>query len=209
MRLILASTSPRRQELLSLLQIPFDVIAPVFEEDAQPGRFAEDQVQAFARGKAKSCAVRNPDAFVLGSDTLIACDGDIMGKPADAEEARSMLRRLAGCAHVIYTAVSLQHERGRVDDVAIEPVRVWMKPASEQEIDAYVSTGESLGKAGSYAIQGEGARLIDRIEGDYPAAVGLPLRAVATMLEKHGVVVPVDVEHLYCMKPYANWQRFA
>ncbi len=209
MRLILASTSPRRQELLSLLQIPFEVVAPVFEEDVQPGRFAEDQVQAFARGKAKSCAVCNPDAFVLGSDTLIACDGDIMGKPADAEEARSMLRRLAGRAHVIYTAISLQHARDRVDDVAIEPVRVWMKPASEQEIDAYVSTGESLGKAGSYAIQGVGARLIDRIEGDYPAAVGLPLRAVATMLEKHGVVVPVDVERLYGMKPYANWPRFA
>lgn len=208
MRLILASTSPRRQELLSLLQIPFDVIAPVFQEDVQPGWSAEEQVQAFARGKAKSCALRNPDAFVLGSDTLIACDEDIMGKPADTEEARRMLQRLAGRVHVIYTAISLQHERDRVDEVAIVPVRVWMKPANEQDLTAYVATGESLGKAGSYAIQGEGARLIDRIEGDFPAAVGLPLRVVAIMLEKHGVMVPVDVEHLYRMTPYANWQRF-
>lgn len=209
MRLILASTSPRRQELLSLLQIPFEVVAPIFQEDVQLGRSAEDHVQAFARGKAKSCARRNPEALVLGSDTLIACDGDILGKPADADEAQGMLRRIAGRAHMIYTAVSLHRERDGIDDVAIVPVRVWMKPATEEDIMAYVATGESLGKAGSYAIQGEGSRLIDRIEGDYPAAVGLPLRTVATLLKKYGVVGPVDVERLYQTKPYANWHRFA
>ena len=209
MRLILASTSSRRQELLGLLQVPFDVVVPAFKENVQPGRSGEEQVKAFARGKAKSCAVHDPEALVLGSDTLIACDGDIMGKPADADEARRMLRRLAGRVHLIYTAISLQREQDRVDDVAIVPVRVWMKPVSEQDITAYVATGESLGKAGSYAIQGKGTHLIERIEGDYPAAVGLPLRVVATMLKKHGIAVPVDVEQLYRTKPYANWRQFA
>lgn len=209
MRLILASTSLRRQELLSLLQIPFDVVAPVFHEDIQPDRSAEDQVQAFARGKAKSCARRNPGALVLGSDTLIACDGKIMGKPADADEAQGMLWRLAGRTHVIYTAVSLQREQNGVEESAIVPVRVWMKAANEQDIAAYVATGEGLGKAGSYAIQGKGARLIERIEGDYPAAVGLPLRVVATLLKNCGMAGPVDVERLYQTKPYANWDQFA
>lgn len=209
MRLILASTSPRRQELLNLLRIPFDVVAPAFEEVVQPGWSAEDQVKTFAREKARSCAIRYPDALILGSDTLIACDGQIMGKPANAEEALQMLVRLAGRDHTIYTAVSLQREQDRVDDVVVVPVRVWMKPASEQDLAAYVETGESLGKAGSYAIQGEGARLIERIEGDYPAAVGLPLRAVAALLRQQGVSGPVDVEQLYRTKPYANWKCFA
>jgi septum formation protein len=211
MRLILASTSPRRRELLTLLGIPFDVIAPdpsAESPDDLPAVDPAQRARVLAERKARSVAERFPDTLVLGSDTLITIGSDVLGKPADVGEAEEMLRRLRGREHVIHTAVALLSGReGRMDS-AVESVRVRMKPLTDREVRNYAGGGEGLGKAGGYAIQGEGAKLIARISGDFPAAVGLPLRLVAEMLRAHGLRVPVEVEELYRTKPYPNWDRF-
>lgn len=208
MPLILASTSPRRKDLLALLHVPFQIAEPSFTERPSRDLSPQDQSRRFAEGKAQSCAERFPDQLALGSDTLIALDGEVMGKPANLAEARSMLGRLRGRAHTIHTAVALRRQSDSVRDAAIETVHVWMRPFDDAELEAYLHRGESLGKAGAYSIQGIGGRFIERIEGDYTAAVGLPLRLVAELLRKQGVVVPIDVAQLYWTKPYPNWAVF-
>lgn len=208
MRLILASTSPRRHELLTLLGLPFDVVAPPFVEQVVPNRSAEQQAVEFAAGKVKSCIEQCPDALILGSDTLIGLGSEVLGKPADLADAESMLRRMAGKAHKIFTAVALVGSGPEPCEVQVARVSVTMKPLNEEALSAYLRTRDSLGKAGAYSIQGGGAALIERIEGDYTAAVGLPLRMVAEMLRRCGMACPVDVDRLYAHKPYPNWARF-
>jgi septum formation protein len=208
MALILASTSPRRRELLALLGIPFDVKCPFFEERLVTDRPAIEQVQSFAQGKAQSVARQEPEAIVLGSDTVIELDHDVLGKPADLAEARAMLRRLAGRDHHVCTAVALVCSVREIDVVALSTAVVRMKPFDERVHERYLATGESLGKAGAYSIQGEGGDLVDSIDGDFPTVVGLPLRLVYQLLTQAGVRVPVDLGELYANKPYANWVRF-
>lgn len=209
MALILASTSPRRRELLALLGISFDVKSPPFEERLEADRSATQQVMSFAQGKARSVARQEPEAIVLGSDTVIELDRDVLGKPADPAEARAMLRRLAGRDHSVYTAVSLVCSVRRIDVVVLSTSVVRMKPFDERVHERYLATGESLGKAGAYSIQGEGGDLVDSIDGDFPTVVGLPLRLVARLLTQADVNVPVDLDALYAVKPYANWARFS
>ena len=209
MPLILASTSPRRRELLALLGLPFDVKTPSFEERLVPGRPAIQQVMSFAQGKAQSVARQEPEAIVLGSDTVIELDHDVLGKPVDLAEARAMLRRLAGHDHHVCTAVSLVCSAREIDVVALSMSIVRMKPFDERMHERYLATGECLGKAGAYSIQGEGGDLVDSIEGDFPTVVGLPLRLVARLLTQAGVRVPVDLDELYATKPYPNWARFS
>lgn len=209
MRLILASTSPRRRELLALLHIPFEVAAPDFQEHIQPGLPPLEQVKEFAERKARSCEDRFPDGLILGCDTLIVIDSDVLGKPSNEVDAADMLHRLSGREHVIYTAVALNRTSDKKRTTAVETVRVWLRALSDAEIDLYVRTGEGMGKAGAYAIQGQGGQFIDRIEGDFTAAVGLPLRRVAAMLGEYGLHVPIDLEAVYSAKPYPNWNRFA
>ena len=208
MPLILASTSPRRRELLALLGIPFDVKSPSFEERLVAARPAIQQVMSFAQGKAQSVAGQEPEAIVLGSDTVIELDHDVLGKPADLVEARAMLRRLAGHDHHVCTAVSFVCSARAINVVALSTSVVRMKPFDEQVHERYLATGESLGKAGAYSIQGEGGDLVDSIDGDFPTVVGLPLRLVAQLLTRAGVRVPIDLDELYVTKPYANWARF-
>ncbi len=208
MRLILASTSPRRHELLTLLGLPFDIVAPPFVEQVMPHLLAERQAIDFAAGKARSCLAHCPDALILGSDTLISLGEEVLGKPADLVDAEAMLRRLAGRAHKIVTAVALAGPGSETCEVQLAAVLVRMKPLNEEALAAYLRTGDSLGKAGAYSIQGGGAALIERIEGDYTAAVGLPLRMVAEMLHRRGMNCPMDVDQLYVRKPYPNWARF-
>jgi len=208
MRLILASTSPRRHELLTLLGLPFDVVAPPFVEQVRPHLPAQQQAIEFATGKARSCIASCPDALILGSDTLISMGVEVLGKPVDLVDAEAMLRRLAGQTHKIVTAVALTGPGSEPCDVHVATVLVRMKPLNEEALAAYLRTGDSLGKAGAYSIQGGGAALIERIEGDYTAAVGLPLRLVAEMLQQRGLSCPVDVDQLYARKPYPNWARF-
>jgi septum formation protein len=208
MRLILASTSPRRRELLALLQVPFEAVEPTFVEQLRGGLPPDEQARLFAEGKAQLCGARFPHDLVLGSDTLISIDEAVLGKPADSAEAGAMLRRLRGRDHLIHTAVALRQEAAGRQDVGIETVRVWVRSLSEAEVEAYVRSEEGMGKAGAYSIQGAGGGLIERIEGDYTAVVGLPLRLVAGLLTKHGMDPPVDVEGLYRKKPYQNWGKF-
>lgn len=209
MPLILASTSPRRRELLALLGVPFDVKIPSFEERLVADRPAIKQAQSFAQGKARSVARQELEAIVLGSDTLIEVDRHVIGKPADLAEARAMLRRLAGRAHHVHTAVALVCSARAIDTVALSTAVVWMKPFDERRHERYLATGESLGKAGAYSIQGEGGNLVDSIDGDFSTVVGLPLRLVAQLLMQAGVSAPVDLDDLYAIKPYANWTRFS
>ena len=208
MSLILASTSPRRHELLALLGILFDVKSPSFKERLVADRPAIQQVMSFAQGKAQSVARQEPEAIVLGSDTVIELDHDVLGKPADLVEARAMLRRLAGRDHHVRTAVALVCSARTIDVVALSTAVVRMKPFDERVHERYLATGESLGKAGAYSIQGEGGDLVDSIDGDFSTVVGLPLRLVSQLLTQAGVRVPVDLDELYVTKPYANWARF-
>jgi septum formation protein len=206
MQLVLASTSPRRRELLELLELSFVVCPPAFDEHPIPGISPRDQVARFAQGKALSVAVSRAQDLVLGSDTVIELDGMLLGKPADLVEARSMLMRLAGRIHYVHTAVALCGPAGETRHV--ETATVVMKPPVERDIDAYLGTTESLGKAGAYSIQGRGAHFIDGIDGDFTTVVGLPLKVVAGLLREVGYPVPADIDALYQRRPYPNWNRF-
>lgn len=207
MRLILASTSPRRREILALLGIPFEVVAPPFEEIVSPARPVAEEVLDFAVGKATSVAAQHLDSIVIGSDTMILLDEEKIGKPADASDARRMLRAFARQTHRIYTSVAIS-DPGGAGLRCVEEVEVKMRAYSEKEIDQYLALGESLDKAGAYSIQGRGSELIDWIKGDYLAAVGLPLRPIGSYLAGRGVVRSDDVDKIYTGKSYRNWSSF-
>ncbi len=208
MRLILASSSPRRRQILALLGLPFEIVEPRFEERQSADLAVREEVIAFARGKAHAVALNNPDAIVIGSDTMIVLEGEKMGKPTDLDDARRMLHRLAGKRHQIYTGLAvIQGERNAVIEVA-ERVDVVMRPFGAEQIVDYLACDESLDKAGAYSIQGEGERLIESLRGDYLAAVGMPLKPIADYLTRQGVWVPVDVDRLYAHKGFLNWNKF-
>ncbi|MCS6293287.1 MAG: septum formation protein Maf [Nitrospira sp.] len=208
MQLILASTSPRRCELLALLDIPFEIIAPNFEEVPQPGWSPRQQVEYFAHEKARSIAIARPTVLVLGSDTVIELDGQMLGKPVDLADARAMLTRLAGRPHYVHTAVALCRQAPHHEAVAVSTATVQMKAYDEAAVERYLATQEPMGKAGAYSIQGAGGEFIETICGDFLGIVGLSLRTVATLLADAGMPVPVDIDALYRAKPYPNWARF-
>ena len=207
--LILASTSPRRKELLGLLQVPFSVIEPDGEEEGKDFLSTQQMVQELALQKAQSVAPRFPEALVLGGDTLIEIGSARLGKPRDLNEAANMLRQLSGRMHQVHSGIALVCQARKMKLTAVETVRVYMKELSESEIQAYLATGESLGKAGAYCIQERGADLIAEISGDYPTVVGLPLKKVAILLEKQGVDLPIKMEEIYRKKPYPKWKEFS
>jgi septum formation protein len=209
MRLVLASTSPRRRELLSLLKIPFNVRAPLCEEVMPPQGSAGDLVAEFATAKAKSVAAQEPHSLILASDTLIDCDGVALGKPRGLAEARSMLKDLAGRAHLVKTAVAGLCLDRSFFAMEISTALVWMKPFDERIHERYLTTEDSLGKAGAYSIQGPGAELVERLEGDFTTVVGFPLRVVARLMEQGGLPVPVDIDILYKSRSYGTWSRFS
>jgi septum formation protein len=209
MRLVLASTSPRRQELLALLGLSFEVCSPTFEERPVAGLSPVEQVMRFALEKARSVALVRSQDLVLGSDTVIESDGRMLGKPKDLGEARAMLTRLAGRPHLVHTAVALCGQMQGIEAVDVATATVHMKGHVDELFERYLATRESLGKAGAYSIQGMGGDLVERIEGDYTTVVGLPVRVVARLLLSAGYPVPEDVEALYRRRPYPNWSRFA
>ena len=208
MRLILASTSPRRREILGLLKIPFDVIAPDFDEIVSVDRKIQDEVLAFAGGKAQSVAQTQAGAIVIGSDTMIGIDGEKIGKPLDEADARRILSLLSGKTHRIYTGVVIVDTAGGPGRRIIETVDVEMQRITPLEIDAYLAAGESMDKAGAYSIQGAGRGLIKSMRGDYLAAVGLPLRPVADYLMERGVSPNADILKLYLVREFLNWRSF-
>lgn len=183
MQLILASTSPRRRELLATLGIPFEVVAPRFEERSTTLSPAHESLY-FAEQKARSVASRHPDSLILASDTLVACDQRKLGKPCDETEAKQMLRLLSGKTHDLYTAVVLLDTVTGEEKKHVEQVAVRFHRLTEQQIEDYVATGEAMGKAGAYAVQGIGKSLVAEVEGDINAVIGLPLESIRRWLEE-------------------------
>lgn len=181
--LVLASASPRRAEILTSLGIPFRVRPADLEEEPLPGETAEAAASRLAAEKAASVAALEPDRWVLGADTLVFLDGLILGKPRDAEDARRMLRQLAGREHRVVTAIHLMRggEPGGGSGHA-EISRVRFAPMDESEIAWYAATGEPADKAGAYGVQGLGARFIEAIHGSFTNVMGLPARACYRLL---------------------------
>ena len=189
-RLVLGSGSPRRSQLLRQLRIEFEQMV---SSRPEPHTTDEDpRVQAVRCAHVKAQAVReqlppsSPPTIVIGADTMVVVDDRILGKPADAADAKAMLRLLSGRSHTVCTGVCLlgPHPRDeRTDSVATE---VWMKPLTASDIETYVASGEPMDKAGSYAIQGLGARFVERISGCYYNVVGLPLARLTAMLSEAG-----------------------
>ncbi len=185
--LVLASASPRRQDLLRAAGISFTVQPTNIPEDAQAGESARACAERLAQEKALFIAAQRPGDVILGADTIVVVDGDMLGKPNDNDDAKRMLRALSGREHEVITGVCLAGP-GFVD-VRSESTRVTMSALSEQDIDFYVLSGEPMDKAGAYAIQGIASRWIPRIEGDYANVVGLPVALVCQMMRKHKVDV--------------------
>jgi len=209
MRIILASTSPRRREIMALLGLPFEVIAPEFDELRLSDRPVAEEVLDFALGKAQSVASDHPKSLVVGSDTMILINGTKIGKPDGMAEAKQMLRLLSGKTHRIFTSVAVLDDLGGPGLRIVEEVSVKMHDYSMKEIEDYLSCNESLDKAGAYSIQGQGRNLIESIRGDYLAAIGLPLKPIADYLKSRGISVPSDVDKLYCDKSFLNWKSFS
>jgi septum formation protein len=182
--LILASASPRRAELLRSAGIDFTAQAADLHEQRESGESPLDYSRRLARDKARTIAALRPQAFVLGADTDVCVDDRILGKPRDRAEAADMLRLLSGRWHEVTTGVCLISPGGADEEIAHETTRVQFSRLTEQEIAAYVATGEPMDKAGAYAIQGWAARWILRIEGDYSNVVGLPVALVYRLLTR-------------------------
>jgi septum formation protein len=182
--LVLASASPRRQELLRQAGISFEVQSAQIPEDPLAGESPRGCAERLAREKALAIASLRPHDAVLGADTVVAVEGQILGKPADAGDAARMLRMLSARRHSVITGVCLA-VRGQWS-VASESTSVTMAEISDEEIADYLATGEPMDKAGAYAIQGIAARWIPRIEGDYSNVVGLPIALVWRMLKDAG-----------------------
>jgi septum formation protein len=187
--LILASSSPRRKELLENLQLKFEVSSSDVDETFEPGMLPEKVVMELASRKAESVARKNPASFVIGSDTIVFADGLILGKPDGHGEAFDMLSRLSGRVHSVYTGVSIfTPQKSKIEFYEKTDVEFW--ELTDDEKSAYIESGEPFDKAGSYGIQGLGATLVKRISGDYFAVVGLPLSRTARELKKAGFQLP-------------------
>jgi septum formation protein len=187
-RIILASASPRRMELLASAGIEFGVCPADVPEEPLPGEMPRDHVLRLARDKAYEAALRVEGRYFVGADTIVLCDGEIMGKPKDQADAARMLRKLSGIPHEVITGFAV-FDRER-DGLMCKSVttRVFFKPLRDEEIREYVATGCPMDKAGAYAIQGGAAHMVERIDGSYTNVVGLPLCEVIEVLRKIGAL---------------------
>ena len=185
-RLILASASPRRADLLAAAGFTFDVIPVEIDERVQADEAPDRYVSRLALAKAREVARRNPGTPVLGADTAVVADGRVLGKPADAEDAGNMLRMLSGRDHDVLTGVALCVDQREASEVACTRVRfLQLSPA---EIAWYVASGEPYDKAGGYAVQGLASRFVENIDGSYSNVVGLPVATVYRLLKQFGVI---------------------
>jgi len=189
MKIILASGSPRRHELLKMIGIEnFEIIADTAEEELYPGLSPEHTVCKIALQKAKNVAQKcNDDDLIIAADTLVYLDGAPLGKPKDTTDAAKMLSALSGRSHIVYTGVALL--RGDTHITGAEQTKVTFREMSESEIEAYIKTGEPMDKAGSYGAQGRGAIFIERIEGEFFNVMGLPLCRLSIMLRDFEIFV--------------------
>ncbi len=182
--IVLASGSPRRRQLLEMLRIPFRVIPPDVDEHVLPGEAPDRYVTRLSRAKAEAVVARAPGELVLAADTTVVLDGAIFEKPTSPANAVEMLSRLQGKTHEVMTAVAVARDGDLAQ--ALDVSRVTFRPADRPTLEAYVATGEPLDKAGAYAIQGLGAPLIERVEGDFFGVMGLPLRLALDLLARFG-----------------------
>jgi len=182
LRVILASQSPRRRELLTLVGITHEVRPADIDETLRPNEAPRAYVERLAREKAAAVASR--ERLTIGCDTTVVVDGEVLGKPEDAADAHRMLRTLSGRSHLVMTAVAIAHGNEIVSDVV--SVGVTFRALRDDEIDAYIRTGEPMDKAGAYGIQGYGATIVDAVDGDYFAVMGLPLNRLVRLIESLG-----------------------
>ncbi len=184
-KVVLASASPRRRELLTLVGIEHVVLPSHLDETMTPGETPAGHALRLAVEKACAVAISHPDAVVIGADTVVVLDGKILGKPPTLEVAREMLHALNGRTHTVITAVAVAYG-GLTREVA-EEVAVTFRRLTDDEMDAYVATREGMDKAGAYGIQGFGATIVERIEGDFFAVMGLPLVRLIELLRDVGL----------------------
>jgi septum formation protein len=184
-KVVLASASPRRRELLTLIGVEHSVVPSNFDETMQPGEEPLGHALRMAAEKAGAVASAHPDAVVIGADTVVVLDGEVLGKPSTPAAAAGMVRALSGRTHTVITAVAVAH--GGAVRRGAEQVAVTFRRLDDDEVDAYVATGEGMDKAGAYGIQGFGATIVERIEGDYFAVMGLPLVRLVGLLREVGV----------------------
>jgi septum formation protein len=185
LRVILASQSPRRRELLSLIGVPHTVRPADIDEVYLPGEHPPAHAERLAREKAAVIARGEPDAVELGSDTIVVVDGEVLGKPRDEAHAAEMLARLSGRSHIVMTAVAVMWRGAELS--AVEEVGVTFHSLDAETIRAYVATGEPMDKAGAYGIQGYGATIVARVDGDYFAVMGLPLQRLVQLMNRLGL----------------------
>ena len=185
LNVILASSSPRRHQLLELIGVAHEVRTADVDETYIAGEHPDSYAERLARAKAERISAENAEAIVVGADTIVVVDGEVLGKPRDENDAARMLRMLSGRAHEVMTAVAVSHE-GRTTS-AVEKVSVTFRDLSDEEITSYIGTGEPMDKAGAYGIQGYGATIVRRIDGDYFAVMGLSLIRLVELLARVGV----------------------
>src|SRR3954469_7312010 len=185
LKVILASGSPRRRQLLELIGIPHEVRPSNIDETMRPREAPRRHAERLAREKASVIATREPEVVTIAADTIVVINRKVLGKPRDVEDARRMLSMLSGREHTVITAVAVA--RGRKLRSAIEEVKVKFRRLHGDEIDAYIATGEPMDKAGAYGIQGFGATIVECVNGDYFAVMGLPLARLITLLRDLGV----------------------
>jgi septum formation protein len=184
--LILASASPRRREILATVGASFQVIPSQIDEAVLPNEPADSYVMRLARDKARDIARRFSTGFVIGADTVVVLNEQILGKPADQSDARTMLRQLAGNWHEVFTGVAVIDAATSREALDICKTRVKFSSMSDEEIEWYLQSGEPFDKAGAYAIQGRGSLFIDEIEGNYLNVVGLPITLLCRLLKSLG-----------------------
>ena len=182
---MLASASPRRAALLAMLGLAHEVLPADVDETVLPGEDPTAHVDRLARAKAAAVAACRPDALVIGADTVVVLDGEVLGKPARRQEAVATLMRLAGRDHVVFSGLALATPEGAVH-ASVSRTRVRFRDFDEAAARRYVNTGEPMDKAGSYGIQGLGAALVDSIEGDFFTVVGFPIPDLVRLLERAG-----------------------
>lgn len=186
--LILASSSPRRKELLENLHLSFEVSSSDVDESFDPGLEPGEIVMELAFRKANAVLEKYADSFVIGSDTVVVKDGNVLGKPTDSEQAFTMLKSLSGAIHSVYTGVSILAPGKQIKFYEKTDVVFW--ELSDDEINSYIGTGEPFDKAGAYGIQGFGSMLVKSISGDYFSVVGLPVSRTVRELRKAGYTLP-------------------
>lgn len=185
MHVILASQSPRRRDLLNLIGIAHTIRPADVDETPLAGEAPLVVVERLARAKARRVAASEPHALVIAADTIVVIDDHILNKPVDVVDARRMLRTLQGRRHDVYTAVCVTID-GR-EAAGVEDTGVWVRPLSDTELDAYIATREPMDKAGAYGIQGYGATIVERVDGDFFTVVGLPLVRLTRLLAEIGI----------------------